>query len=106
MFQEKMEIKNMRNGVGSVLIEKFYPQPINCKMYARITILPNSSIGEHIHLDDEEIVYVLKGTGIAHVGDETLAITTGSVHLVNQGMKHQIINNSHENLVILAVINE
>ena len=35
-----VEIKNMRNGVGSVLIEKFYPQPINCKMYARISQSP------------------------------------------------------------------
>lgn len=106
MFQEKMEIKNMRDGVGSVLIEKVSPLPINCKMYARITILPNSSIGEHIHFDDEEIVYVLEGTGTANVGNELMDITTGSVHLVSKGMKHWIVNNSHKNLVILAVINE
>ena len=106
MFQEKIEVKNMRGGVGSVLIEKASSNMMNCKMYARITILPSSSIGMHVHENDEEMVYVLSGKGQAYVNGELFDIFTGTYHHARQGNQHSIINNTNENLVILAVINE
>lgn len=106
MFKEKVEVANMRGGAGSVLIEKANELMVNCKMYARITILPNSSIGMHVHEEDEEMVYVISGEGLAYINDEYKVIKTGEHHYAKCGNKHSIINNSEGNLVLLAIINK
>lgn len=106
MFKEAIEVKEMRGGVGTCLIEKAENIMINCKLYARITILPNSSIGVHVHNNDEEMVYVISGQGLAYINGEYLKIKTGQTHYAKRGQSHSIINNSSDNLVILAVINE
>lgn len=106
MFNEIVEVVGMRDGVGSVLIEKAKETMNNCKMYARITILPNSSIGMHEHIEDEEMVYVISGEGLAYINGEYKVIKTGEHHHAKRGNKHSIINNSEEKLVILAIINE
>lgn len=106
MFLEKVEVKNMRGGIGSVIIEKANDVMKNCKMYARITILPNSSIGMHVHENDEEMVYVISGKGKAYINGEYKNISQGEHHYAKQGNQHSIINEGNENLVILAVINE
>jgi quercetin dioxygenase-like cupin family protein len=106
MFLEKVEVKNMRGGEGSVFIEKSKALPIHCKMYNRITINPNSSIGVHTHVDDEEIVYILSGKGQVLVDGIYYNIEEGSVNITKKGENHSIINNTLNPLVILAVINE
>jgi len=106
MFKEKIEVKNMRDGLGSCFIEKAEELMINCKLYARITILPGSSIGMHVHENDEEMVYVISGSGQAYINDEYINIAQGETHFARQGKKHSLINNTKNNLVILAVINE
>lgn len=106
MFQEKVEVKNMRGGEGSVFIERYSKLPVNCKMYARLTVLPNSSIGVHTHVDDEEIVYVLSGNGQVLIDGKLFPLETGSVNITKKGENHSIINNSKEPLMLLAVINE
>ncbi|HBP25452.1 MAG TPA: hypothetical protein DD618_00650, partial [Acholeplasmatales bacterium] len=63
MFQNQIEIKNLRGGKGSVLMEKWDVLPPHCKLYSRITIPEDCSIGAHVHANDEEIVYCLSGNG-------------------------------------------
>jgi quercetin dioxygenase-like cupin family protein len=106
MFKEKEEVKNLRGGLGSCFVEKAKELMVNCKMYARITILPGSSIGMHVHDVDEEMVYVLSGSGKAYIGDEFIQIKQGEAHYAKQGKNHSIINDTKDNLVILAIINE
>ena len=106
MFKAKEEVKNLRGGNGSCYIEKASELMMNCKMYARITILPGSSIGMHVHENDEEMVYVISGSGKAVIDDEFVEINQGEAHFAKQGKKHSIINHAENNLVILAIINE
>lgn len=106
MFGEKVEIKQMRGGEGSVFIERSTILPLNCKMYARITILPNSSIGMHVHEDDEEVVYILDGSGLAFIDDEFRPVIKDEAHIVKKGRRHSIVNNSNNDLIILAIINK
>lgn len=105
MFLEKVEIEGFKGGKGKIIIEKAKEVMENCKMYARITILPNSSIGMHVHEEDEEMVYVISGRGLAYINDGYIDITSGTLHYAKKGNKHSIENNGVENLVILAVIN-
>jgi len=101
-----VEVKNLRNGNGIVFIEKYSTLPVNCKMYARITLTPASSIGVHTHIDDEEIIYVVKGKGQVLIDDNFYPLEVGSVNIAKKGQKHSVINNSKKPLVILAIINE
>lgn len=106
MFKEKVEVKAMRGGNGSCIVEKAEELMMHCKMYARITVLPNSSIGMHVHENDEEMVYVISGKGTAYINGEYIQVKSGDSHFAKQGNQHSLINDGIENLVILAVINE
>jgi quercetin dioxygenase-like cupin family protein len=95
--------EKMRNGEGYVGIQK-YNDPN--KMIAKITIPPQSSIGFHTHVEDEEIVYVIEGNGTCIDGENKRNIKTGDVNFTRKGESHSIINTSDFDLVILAIINK
>lgn len=106
MFLHQTEVKNMRGGVGSVLIEKQDRLPVHVKMYNRITVLPHSSIGVHTHTDDEEIIYILKGKAQVLIDGVMYPLEEGNAYLTKKGENHSVVNNSEELLVMLAVITE
>ena len=60
-------VQNMRNGEGSVQLVK-YNDDLNT--IVRITITKNSSIGWHIHENDQEIIYVISGSGVLTEDDK------------------------------------
>jgi mannose-6-phosphate isomerase-like protein (cupin superfamily) len=72
--------------------------------YVRDLILcPGSSIGEHLHSGDEEIYFVIPGTGIMVVDGEERAIGPGSAVLTRSGSHRGLRNESAEDLRIVAV---
>ena len=94
-------VNNMRGGNNFAKLNRFDDES---KMIARITLEPSSSIGYHSHVSDEEIIYIIKGKGICVDGDKEFAIYEGLVNYVPSGKSHSIINNSSEDLVLLAII--
>lgn len=62
-----------------------------------------SSIGEHLHSGDEEISFVISGTGIMVVDGEECAIGPGSAVLTRSGSHHGLRNESAEDLRIVVV---
>ena len=94
-------IAGMRGGEGVLTIQKITQE--GCTL-ARITLPPHTSIGPHIHADDEEYVVVESGTGECLNGDLWVPISAGMVHLNKQGEHHSIRNQSNNNLVIIAYI--
>lgn len=106
---EKEKIEKMRGGEGHIFIQRLKDKdklPINCKMYAKITIPQNSSIGLHAHQGDEEIIYVLDGKASIITEGSTKELLPGMINLTKENEIHSIINKNKEDLVILAVINE
>lgn len=102
-FREIKEtvVEKMRGGENYAKLNRL---DIDNKMIARITLDPNSSIGYHTHVDDEEIIYVISGEGKCIDNGEELVIKTGQVNYVPRGKSHSIINNSDKELVLLAII--
>ncbi len=94
-------IEKMRGGENFARINRFDDES---KMIAKITLEPSSSIGYHSHINDEEVIYVIKGKGLCLDGDERFDISEGLVNYIPRGKSHSIINNSDENLVLFAVI--
>ena len=102
----KVENVNMRGGKGSVFLQKVTPNLEHNKVYALITIPPHCSIGPHTHIDDEEAVTCLKGKGELIIDNKRYDFLPMDVSLCKSGRNHSIENNSEEDLVVLAVINQ
>lgn len=51
-----------------------------------------ASTTPHFHPRTEEIYYILAGTGLMHIGDESRAVGSGDAIAIPPGMRHQITN--------------
>jgi quercetin dioxygenase-like cupin family protein len=61
--------------------------------------------GDHVgsHTDSaEEILYIVAGTGLATVGDETAAVDEGTVAVVPALVPHDIVNTGESTLKVLG----
>lgn len=74
------------------------------RMCSKITLPPGSSIGEHPHVDDAEIYYVLKGELTVTDDGDTFLLHAGDGVFTAQGGKHSVKNNSDNDAEFLAVI--
>ncbi|AEH51899.1 cupin domain-containing protein [Pseudothermotoga thermarum] len=101
-------IENMRGGKGKVEIQHLVDKQLlegKARLFAKLTVKPNSSVGFHKHENEFEIFYILSGKGLFHEDDKTIPIQAGDVCLTQSGHSHSIENTSEtEDLVFLAVI--
>ncbi len=97
-------VNNLRGGEGSCTLYKLEELPIQYKMFAKIIVHPNSSIGYHAHVGDEEIIYVLEGRGKVIVEEETKELLPGMINVCKENHYHSVINDSNEDLVIIGIV--
>lgn len=77
--------------------------PDSAFKYVRdLTLYPGSSIGEHPHVGDDEIYFVISGTGIMVVDGEEQRLGPGSVVLTPSGSSHGLRNSGEEDLRIFV----
>ncbi len=56
------------------------------------TVAPQCFIREHTHPDNEEIIHVLEGTGVARIDGIENAMHKGTTVYVGRGRKHHFLN--------------
>ena len=98
---------NMRGGKGEVEISHLLEKDVlkgKARLFARIKIPPNSSIGLHKHENEFEIFYILSGKGVFHDNGKDVQVQAGDVCFTDSGESHSIENTSNEDLELLAVI--
>lgn len=101
-------VEHMMGGEGKFIIEDILrPDEMHGKgrLFARGTLMPNDSVGYHIHEKDMEICYFLSGQGV--VEDENgckTEVSAGDTNIVDVGHGHKITNTGAEPLVYIAVI--
>lgn len=106
--QMKAEIREkMRGGKGSVemlhILEKDEIKG-KVRLFAKVTLNPGCSIGEHDHVGEEEVYYVLKGTAQVNDNGVNKTVHAGDVILTGDGAFHSIENTGTEPLEFMAVI--
>lgn len=75
------------------------------RLYAKNTLLPGASIGWHVHHDEFEIYYILKGTATYEDCDRTVSeISAGTVTITGSEQGHSIANRTDENVEFIAII--
>ncbi len=98
----------MRGGDGSVICKDFLNKGEydgNARLFSTLTLAPGCSIGEHIHENEEEVFYVIKGSATYNDNGKTVKLETGDSCICRNGEKHSIANRESEgDLVVVAII--
>ena len=99
--------ENMRGGNGTVELTSFAtPAELNDKgrLFANITLKPGCSIGYHVHENDSELFYLMKGEALYNDNGVECVVSAGDVMLCPAGTGHAIANNGEEVVELCAVI--
>jgi mannose-6-phosphate isomerase-like protein (cupin superfamily) len=99
--------ERMRGGEGTVQIRHVFEQTElkgKCRLFALITLEPNSSIGLHAHESEEEVYYILQGRAKVVDDGEERELKPGDAVLTGDGRSHSIANIGDEALELMAVI--
>ena len=102
-------LEKMRGGEGSVTITHVWEQEELSdknpnRLFAKLTLKPNCSIGIHVHENEDEVFYVMKGEAEANDNGEIVILKEGDTILTGNGGKHSIKCISDTPLELLAVI--
>lgn len=76
----------------------------NVKMYAKVTIDVNSSLGVHQHTGDGESYYILQGNALYNDNGTMRELHPGDITFTFDGQSHGIENIGDEPLVFMALI--
>lgn len=99
---------NMRGGNGQAVVTDILNKDEykgKARLVATITLEPGCSIGPHVHENEEEIFYVIKGTATYNDNGKTEILNTGDSCICLGGETHSISNEDEkETLVVFAVI--
>ncbi len=104
---EKEIREKMRAGKGSVeILHIFRKEELKGKvrLFARLRLQKDCSIGYHPHDNEEEIFYILSGEGLVMEDGEVSRVGPGDAVLTGGGRGHSIENQGSEPLEILAAI--
>ncbi|MBN2531620.1 MAG: cupin domain-containing protein [Spirochaetales bacterium] len=97
----------MRDGCGKVeIVHVFKKEELKGKarLFARIILHKNCSIGFHTHENEEEIYYILSGIATVNDNGTTYEAKAGDAILTGNGAGHSIENQQDSPLQVLAVI--
>ena len=99
--------ENMRGGNGTVALTNFVtPAEMNDKgrLFANITLKPGCSIGYHVHENDTELFYLMKGEALYNDNGTECVLHAGDVMVCPAGTGHAVANNGQEDVELCAVI--
>ncbi|NCA98435.1 MAG: cupin domain-containing protein [Clostridia bacterium] len=102
------EIKaQMRGGTGDVDILHLFDRGDltgQARLVAKVTLQQGCSIGFHEHGQEEEIYYILEGTGVFTENGQETIVSPGTATLTGNGSGHSIRNDRPEPLVLMAIV--
>ena len=71
---------------------------------AKVILSPNEEIGEHKTEKREELIIIIKGSGLLYKKNEKIRINAGDTQYIEEGIVHNIINNSENDLEYIYVV--
>ncbi len=89
------------DGGGNTTAYNFFSKAADCKLVFRKRILHSgSSIGYHLQKEDE-IYYIISGTGKMEMNGKTFEVRAGDAILTRPGSSHSLKQVGKEDLVII-----
>jgi len=103
--QTKEVRERMRGGNGKVVMTQlFNPLPDKLRVFSTLSLMPGDSIGYHVHENETELFYFVKGKARVRDNDETYDMNAGDVLSTTSGNGHSVENVGDDELVLVAVI--
>ena len=98
---------NMRGGDKEVLVTNLFDKEElmnKARLFSTLTLIPGASIGLHQHDNEQEYFYIIKGNPTYIDDDQEIQLYEGDSTICIDGKSHSIINNTDEDVVVLACI--
>lgn len=83
----------------------FFRQVLETGEHTQIVIMsipPGGEIGEEVHSDSDQVLYLVEGEGEVVLNDEKSPYKEGDIVLVRAGTKHNFVNSGDEDLKIIT----
>lgn len=94
-------------GQGEILVRNLLEGPEEMykrgRVFAHTTVFPGSAIGYHVHNNESETYYILKGTGIYNDNGTKVELHPGDVFFCGAGEGHGI-EAGQETIEMIALI--
>ncbi|MCE5197105.1 MAG: cupin domain-containing protein [Negativicutes bacterium] len=74
------------------------------RLFNVMTLKPGDSVGHHTHEGDWEAYYILAGQGYYLDNGKECRVEAGDFALCRDGDSHYVLNDSNEDLVLLAIV--
>lgn len=105
------ETKELAGGRGEAVVHYIVPEEDlfgHGRMYAKVVLKPNASVGWHRHVGETEPYYILEGEGIFVDDDGSRTkVVPGDVCTIKPGQCHAIENASeYKDLAFMALIHK
>ena len=65
---------------------------------------PGQEHTAHTHSGQDKLYFVLEGTGVVRIGDDTAVLNSGDAAFAPSGIVHSIQNPGPDRLVVMAVL--
>jgi mannose-6-phosphate isomerase-like protein (cupin superfamily) len=112
MVKKSSELKgepkeNVRGGSGVLEFSNYFTQEElqnKARLCTKITINPGCSIGLHEHVNEEEIFFIISGSGTLNDNGTICEIKAGDASLTRNKEFHSIENTGKEPIEMLAVV--
>lgn len=99
--------ENIRGGVGKAETDVIFKSDEmlgKSTLCNRMTLKPGSTIGEHDHVSDAEIYYVIEGEVYGVDNGTPIKMEKGDAMFTGNGDRHALENRSDRDAVILAIV--
>ena len=99
--------ENMRGGDGVVEMTNFVSSAeLNEKgrLFGKIVLKPGCGIGYHIHENESELFYIIKGTAVYDDNGTKTQVHAGDVTITSPGQGHSIKNEGTDTVELVALI--
>lgn len=102
----KTEVRvGMRGGTGSAKITLLKEHlPSNLRLFGVITLNKGDEIGEHNHVGETEVYYIIAGEAMADDNGQSVVLKKGDSMFTGGGATHSIRNEKEEPMTFIAAI--
>ena len=84
---------------------KFFRRVVDTGKYTQVVIMsipPGGDIGEEVHKDTDQVLYLVQGRGEVIINGKTSAYEAGDLVLVAAGERHNFVNTGSRALKIIT----
>ena len=96
--EEEGEAVQMRDGTAIVKIKISKADGANSISFLSESFRPGDELPVHKHMNEDELIFIHKGTGLFTLGEKKYQVTEGGVILVPKGIWHGLKNNGTQNI--------